>query len=329
MWEESKVPSVVEVSEEDYHNLNHCSYSFLSKVDQLGYRAFKGGGKPGMAMKLGSFIDCYLLTPDELEDKFVATIKHPTGNKKLLADFIVENYDKRPEVENLYGITTELGLWSTRKKETVLKEFDSDYLEYLNTSIRNKGKIQYSNEDLELANICQNALIQSPLTEHIFYPEEHGVEVSFQTQGIFKMDDTHLKFMVDILVVDPEHKKIYIYDLKTGEEDLDSFEKRFLKRRYDIQHFIYTKGIQAIKEDLGYGNYEVVPLKFIYISKKDPEYPVIYEVPELNIYDGYTTKYGYQITGVKQLLEDFNVYNGGVKIPRRMLEGNGVITLDI
>ena len=120
------------------------------------------------------------------------------------------------------------------------------------------------------------------------------------------------------------------YDLKTGEEPLESFEKSFLKYRYDIQHYLYTIGVEAIKEDLDCKNFTVEPLKFIYLCKKSPQTPVIYKVPkELDIYNGYTTKYGYEITGVKQLIDDYIFYNGGFMVPRRIAEGNGLVTLDI
>lgn len=329
MWEESKVPSKIVMSEEEYRDLSHCSYSFLSKLDRMGYRAFLGGDKGGKAAKLGNFVDTYILTPEELEDKFVKVQKHPTGNKKLVTDFVIEHSDEVPSSEDLYEISVSLGLWNTRKKETVLKEFDDEFIDYLRQLIRSKGKIEYSADDVVLAETAKNSLANSNLTDHIFSPEEYNMEALFQVKGLFKLDDLHIKFMVDILVVDPVLKKLYVYDLKTGEEDLDSFEKSFLKWRYDIQYYLYTKGVDEIKESLGYADYTVEPLRFIYISKKTPEIPVMYTVPELDIYEGYTTKYGYKVRGIKELIDDFKFYNSGITVPRRFVEGEGVITLDI
>jgi hypothetical protein len=118
--------------------------------------------------------------------------------------------------------------------------------------------------------------------------------------------------------------------LKTGEEDLDSFERSFLKYRYDIQYYIYTKGVEAIREALNCPNYKVLPLTFIYLYKKDPTIPVIYKVPKsLDVYNGFTSKYGYEYTGVKKLIEDYKFYNGGYKVPRRVAENKGVVILDI
>jgi hypothetical protein len=330
MWEDNKVPSIVKMSEEEYRELSHCSYSFLSKLDQMGYRAFESKPKVGKAMNLGSFIDCYILTPDELEEKFVKTLPPPTSSKKILADFVIENFDELPTKEHLFELSRSLGLWSKWTTDRVIKGFDAEFIDYLKTSIENKYKTPYTDEDLELANVCLNSLLNSHLTEHIFSPENYNLETLFQTKGIFELDDLHIKFMVDILTIDRSQKQVSIYDLKTGEEPLDSFEKSFIKYRYDIQYYLYTKGVSAILKDLDAEGYEVLPLKFIYLYKKAPEIPVIYKVPKaLDIYEGYTTKYGYEITGVKQLIDDYKFYNGGYSVPRRVAENNGVVILDI
>ena len=80
---------------------------------------------------------------------------------------ILDNLEEVPEVEQLYELTTELGLWPTRKKDTVLKEFDGKYLDYLKTLLNSKGKIEVSEEDEILADSVMRGLIESPLTEHI------------------------------------------------------------------------------------------------------------------------------------------------------------------
>jgi len=329
MWEEKRIPSIIVMKEDEYHDLNYCSYSFLSKLDRSGYRAFSALPLKGKALNLGSFIDCYVLTPEELDDRFALTLQDYTASKKTLADHVIENYETVPSTDDLYSITRGLGLWTTRKETTVLSEFDEDFLTYLKKSIESKDKTFYTTDDLILANTCRDSLYNSHLTELIFRPDEFGTTVLFQTKGLFEFDELHIKFMVDILVIDPILKKIYVYDLKTGEKDLDSFESSFLEYRYDIQHYLYTKGVDAIKEELGYKDYTVEPLKFIYLYKKQPEVPVIYEVPDIDIYNGYTTKYGYQMTGVKQLIDDYKFYNGGYVVPRRVAEGKGIVTLNI
>ena len=328
MWEEKKIPSSIDMSEEEYRALNYCSYSFLSKLSRSGYKAFSSEVRVGKAMNLGSFIDCYILTPELLDEKFARTLTAPTASKKILADFVIENNDTVPSKENLYELTLELGLWGRWSKEKVLATLDDSFMEYLNQAISSKGKIPYTLEDLKLAIACKNSLADSHLTEHIFRPE--GLEILFQVKGIFEFDELHIKFMVDIIVVDTKEKIIYIYDLKTGEENLDNFENSFIKYRYDIQYYLYTKGVEEVKESLGYKDFEVKPLEFIYLSKKEPDIPVIYKVPEhIDIYNGYTTKLGYQITGIKKLIDDFKFYSGGFKVPRRVAEGKGIVVLDI
>jgi len=333
-WNEREIPGVVNVEEDEYHDMNYCSYSTLSKISKSGYRALQEQKIESKALNLGSFIDCYLLTPQELSKRFVAIQQEPTASLKVLADYVIENYESVPD--NLYELSEVLGLWTKNSQKVVELKFTEEYINYLKKAIDSKDKEKYTPEDLDLAIKCEAGLKSNEITNFIFNHEDYGLdEIFFQTQGIFELEDSTgntipIKFMVDILTISHSLKRIYLYDLKTGMEPVDKFEISFLKYRYDIQHYIYTKGIEAIKNILGYKDYEVTPLQFIYISKIEPNIPTIYKVPEdLTIFEGYTTKRGTEMKGVDELLQEYLFYCENPNTPRRLVQEGPILTLDI
>jgi hypothetical protein len=321
------------IEEAEYRDLDYCSYSLLSKLDKHDNRVSLEIKKETPALMFGSLVDCLVLTEEDFTERFDFVIETPTASAKVLADYLIgieysiTNVEKQKS--RLLEILNELSLWTSLKENNRIAKLDKNLIEYINHYIKAKSKTPITQEDYERANQIKIVLESHPLTSKLF-THEHKLT---QVNGMSVMDGVTYKFMCDLIIIDHEQKKIHVYDLKTGSAPISRFESNFLEYRYDIQYYLYTKGIEDIKAELVSGgeDYTVEPLQFIYIDKGSPEIPTIYKVPEnLNIYEGYTTKYGWNMRGVKELLQVYKFYSEeGFVIPKRWKENLGIITLEI
>lgn len=331
----------INVSEEVYRGLEMCSYSTLSRVDKRGNNAFMEFNK-GPALTFGSLVDCVCLTPELYIDKFYLEQPGPTASSKELADKLIELGIKLDSSEIKEGTDTakelliimdNLKLWIKNSDTVRLNKLDKDFINYVNNQIDNIDKTPITYEDLEKASQVKTVLDTHLLTNHIFHPEELGNETMFQVQGMSEIDGIPYKFMCDIVYIDHENKEIRPYDLKTGSSPLTYFETSIIEYRYDIQHYLYTKGINDIKNELvdNSEEYTVIPLEFIYFDKANLEVPVIYKIsPDYDIFNGYETKFGRKMTGIKDLLEDYVFYmKNGTQLPKRWVENNGIINAEL
>jgi hypothetical protein len=327
---------ILEISEREYRNLEACSYSTLAGIYRKGHK-LHADQKESQALTFGSLVDCICLTPEDFEDNFYIVPKSPTASLEILArylikvDFLITNINSQQE--RLLEIMDELELWVKNTSKVRMNKITSNFIEYVNSKIENKHKLVISLEDLEKASKIKTTLDTHFITQHIFHPEDEYMDTLTQVKGTFSIDNIPMKFMCDIVVLDHEQKLIYIYDLKTGSSALNYFENSYIDYRYDIQHYIYTEGIKATKHLLQKDTeqYEVVPLQFIYIDKNYVEVPTIYKVDkEYDIYNGYKTKFGRELKGVKELLKEYVFYQKhGFELPKRWVENQGILSIDV
>jgi hypothetical protein len=144
----------------------------------------------------------------------------------------------------------------------------------------------------------------------------HQLAVYFEYMGIA------CKGLLDEVDVDHNAKTIQPYDVKTMTGATKAFlHMSFRVRRYDIQSAWYSKGLEAWKVRMGYGDYTVLPFKFLVESTTWQGMPLVFTcdndilrigesgMPATHVgyADGRIVRYE-AIKGMKQLMEDYLYY---------------------
>lgn len=312
---------ILTIPDHEYRAIPAFSYSLLKSIDEEGPQALIGGKQiSGPALEFGSLVDILLTDPSRKDEVFwTKTLVKPTASLLVLADSILTAlFIEDKGVEDLTdGVINahivNLGLWTTIKKESVLKEkYDNDvFWTYLAESLAAKGKIIVSQETLEAAEHCASVLLTHDFTRG-FFEERDGVEILKQASIAYKFRGTVGKARIDLLVVDHNTKTIHIFDVKTGGTLPSKFEQSFYHFKYYLQAVSYSLAVQSVVvNNPEFADYKIDTFKFLYISKKLPDVPVVYSVKEsllLPFSEGWTSNNGEKINGFLSLVDDYKFY---------------------
>jgi hypothetical protein len=142
-----------------------------------------------------------------------------------------------------------------------------------------------------------------------YFEAEEGIELFYQYKFVTAVRGRRTKGMLDILKVDHKNKIIYPVDLKTGEMPVSKFPEIMLMYGYYIQAALYREAMMSIVEsDPDLEGYTVAPFEFLYISKENPNKPLVYVVPE-RMHNasmvGFTDRYGTKHKGIIPLLKEY------------------------
>lgn len=335
---------ILTIPDHEYRDVPAFSYSLLKAIDDEGPMALTEA-KPmsGPALEFGSLVDILLTSPERKNEVFwTKTLVKPTASLLVLADSILNAFfieDKG--IEDLTdGVInahiTNLGLWSTVKKESVLKEkYDNDiFWTYIAESLLARGKIIISQETLEAAEHCAKVLLTHEFTRG-YFEERDGVEILKQASIVYKFKNTVGKARIDLLIIDHNTKTIHVFDIKTGASLPSKFEQSFYHFKYYLQVVSYMLAVQSIVvANPEFADYKIDTFKFLYISKRLPDVPVVWEVPEDMLNDfsfGWRASTGDKITGFMDLVEDYKYYteNQSFNTERKIMEKQGKLKITL
>jgi hypothetical protein len=267
------------------------------------------------------------------EDDFVIAeheIKFEKGTAidNILA-FLYENPKYPRDEENMLKLAEHMDLWSKIKDRQ--KRLERIFCSKYNESIpildaMRDGKSILLQSDYETGLQMIDTLKNHRFSENLFKANENE-ELIFQLAILFKIDGVNCKSLLDKVKINHKSKKIYPEDLKTG-DDL-SFMGNFNRYQYYKQAAMYTLAIDEWRLENGFDDYEVMPFKFIYISKKNPYVPCIFEMDTeftLDHINGFENKYGKYEKGIIDLVKDYKWYikNEVYDVKRDLHENNGV-----
>lgn len=331
---------ILEIEDSEYRNIDASSYSLLKDIDESGPMCLvkERTQKHGEALTFGSLVDILLTSPARLDEIFhTKQIEKPTASLLELADALLLDiliYDdtlQRITHENIQAKIKELGLWSKMvDQEKIKAKYDDPiFWDYIKESYEAKGKIIVSQEILEAAEHCADVLLHHEFTRNYFI-EQDGVEILKQPSILYKFKGTQCKARIDLLIIDHNTKTIYVFDIKTGAELPSKFEDSFYKFKYYLQVISYLLAVQSvIEKNPEFKDYKIDTFKFLYISKKLPDIPCIWEVPEslldsfMNGWDGNT--------GYGELLENYKfaktneIYN----VERKIMDKKGHLIISL
>lgn len=302
-------------SEKEYRKLDILSASDLRTYATEDRRAFfkkcilrqKGDEEPSRSAKIGSIVHSLLLEPHEFEKKYFMSIcmEPPTGKMKLFVDSLFKhtlaNTDEDGVVQLEFEDLAQLAFTDSGYKrgglEAVLANFQGKEPEMYYRERRAcevSGKELICQEDRNIAEKIVETLRNHEYTSHIFKNSEKEVQI----EG-FEIDGLPLKAMLDD--IEEDYSSITATDLKVTWTNENFFEEYFLKRRADIQAFVYNRAVNHI-----YPDKIINPFRFVVADSTNFCAPLVYTIGEYwedKTYNGFTYNGRYYI-GLKQIIEE-------------------------
>lgn len=326
-------------NEKEYRAYPALSYSFLKELNQVGPKIILDGmdKKVSSGLTLGSLVDNLMTLDDyDWQDDFVITKFGLDFNGGTALDSILKHLYENPDCsvkeEDMLDLSERLGLWSKIKDRQ--KRIDRIFTEKFNeqyqllSSIR-AGKSIITEDDFTLALTMVDTLKSHRFTMDIF-DAKPNVDIIYQVPVLYKIEGEDCKSLLDMVIVDHNSKRIYPNDLKTGAEK--NFLKNFNRYEYYLQGAMYSLAIDDWKMQHGYDEYDVMPFKFIYISRANPYQPLVYEMDDAFILDhinGFQNIYNEYENGIIDLVKNYRWYiqNDIYDAKRHLHEQNGLIKL--
>lgn len=147
----------------------------------------------------------------------------------------------------------------SHKIKTVVKRLFEKHGDYIELHRKHKRKT--------LINIQEESFIKTMLNSYMgtffSYGELKGSELKYQLKVEFSFLDTPIKAIMDLVSINKEKKQVRAIDIKTTSSELKDFQFSILKYSYFRQATLYELALKSFYED-----FEVLPTKFLVISKK-------------------------------------------------------------
>lgn len=273
------------------------------------------------AMRMGSLVDCLLLTPEEFDNKFFMGIcgEVPTG---LMLAFVRALSLYTQEATNEAGEVTEAFMDIAEKAHRkagfkwdlarVLKNFMGTDAENYYKELRataGTGKIVITGDDVDTANRIVTSLrtgeFTAPLLNRV---QTEEVEIHHQ-QSIsgFVIEGRPCKGLLDMLEINHVEKYLQPTDLK-GTWSVENFYREYyLKLKAHLQAAVYDLACTHLRNER-YPGYEVRPMRFIVCDTINYYSPLIYNLTTQDLLDAFRgfTHRGIYYKGLIELIRDLN-----------------------
>jgi hypothetical protein len=216
-----------------------------------------------------------------------------------------------------------------------MSKYNNDlFYNYIKATIEAEGKIICTPSLVEAAEHCANVLLTHEYTKHLF-EETEEIEVLKQVPIFYKFKGIDGRGKIDLLRIDHKNKIISIYDIKTGTELPSKFQNSFYFFKYYLQVISYGTAIAyMITSHPELMDYTIDKFRFIYISKKLPDTPCIYEVRHelLNsFFDGWTDSTDGYHKGFHQLVTEYQYYTekDDYTTEKKIIDNNGILNITL
>jgi hypothetical protein len=308
----------------------------LSGISKGGIDIMMGSKNNVFVLKFGSLVDDMCFDTSKVKTKYhlAGATKSPTPNVKRIVDFVIQTVLAGESEDNTFNIVKKKKLSSTASAAIDLNKYGDTIIlaakandvyqsytrektintvvdagqDYFQDSLTSRGKIPIKKEMWDKAIETSMTLATHQFSKS-YFDIEPGIELFYQYKFVTEVAGMRVKGMLDILKVDHNTKTIYPVDLKTGEMPVSKFPEIMLMYGYYIQAGLYREAITSIMlSDPDLAGYTVAPFEFLYISKENPQKPLVYVVPErmhLASFSGFTDRYGVKHKGINTLLKEY------------------------
>lgn len=346
----------LQISEQEYRDLDLPSYSLCSAIADQGVEAVNGVST-GFNLKFGSLVDDMCFEPSKLQNYYHSlNVKPPTGNPRKVVDIVLSGItagvgdtnvskgflkvrkkkvtkDITDYVNEVKGAAATLGVYQNYTEEKLMQVIEGKAGAYFKEQLEARGKIFIKPDMWMKAEVAADTLKTHDFTK-IYFEGADGLEIFYQYKFVQTVDGHKVKGMLDCLVVDHDQKAIFPVDLKTGENPGIVFDKTFLLHRYYLQAGLYRRALlEIVKNDPDLEGYTVANFEFVYLSKTNLYKPLIWVTPESMYqaaWDGFTDRFGFRHKGLTELLGLYADCKSGMycEYSKEVFENDGRIMLD-
>jgi len=337
----------VELTEKDYRALPMLSSSDLRQfiTDRKKFYKEKVLGEKreeeyNKSILIGSICHCLLLEPDNFDSKYLLSTCEtpPTGMVLTFTESLyrqtIASMDEEGNVTADFGDMLQTAHAESGFKislEAAVKKFNETGLDYYKQLVaaKSQGLEIVCLDDINIATKIVKIVKEDPFVGGYFTNTDY---CELKAEG-FLVEEVEMKMMADKIIVDREHETLQLVDPKIVFDNQNFYREYFLKKRADIQAYIYYEGLKSGKIDLGfdYSKYLVLPPIFIAVDSGCYYAPVQYKMTLKglkNAYEGFVEN-GREYKGVKEIMEELNwaKETGNWKITKKIFDNKGIVDL--
>lgn len=301
-----------QVDEPTYRADPALSYSTIARYEKNG----RFNSLPTLFDKLetpsltfGSMVDTLITGSEEEFRKLFIVVDNP-GLSESLLEITQRLYSLHREEgtafddltdEELASIGKECNYYAGDKYANYrIKLIRENCKPYYNTLCIAEGKKVVSQEDVDDARRCVQALKTNPYTAFCFAendPFDQTIQRFYQLKFKDSHDGVDYRCMMDLVIVNNKDKTIQPYDLKTSSHNEWDFPKSFQEYMYQLQARLYWRTLRAnIMKDPVFSEYTLLPYKFVVVNRKNCK-PLVWDFAQTDTVGQIEiiTKSGYHI----------------------------------
>lgn len=280
-----------QVPESTYRADPALSYSTLARYEREGFNRLDHLYDKISTQSLleGSMVDCLITGSKEEFDSLYDVADFPSiGDKeKQVADMLYNRYHTM--YEQFSYIPSEMILMAINENEwqknwrdvTRVKVLSERVALYYNLKVQALGKTVVDTRTYAKISIMVRALKTSPATQSYFADNDPMSPIRRYYQLKFKaqFEGVNYRCMMDLAIVDYEHKRIIPVDLKTSSHKEWDFQDSFTQWSYMIQAKLYWLILKAnLMNDPYFKDFTLENYRFIVVNKESLT-PLVWEFP--------------------------------------------------
>lgn len=271
----------LDISEKQYRQLPHLSYSMLAKYAREGFEGYLhlNDDEESESLTFGSVLDCLITEPKMFDERFKVVDCKVTGKIKDVLDYVLEKHyeDSSDDIscvtkQEYIEAFSHCDFYPNLKLETKLLKFQNEDAKlYYKEKQCARGKQVITAEIFEDAVNTANALKYDRYIGKFFadYTKDPYMESIYQLKLQARIGGCTYKCMIDLLIIDHSRKMIFPVDLKSSRKPEYDFPKSFSYWRYDLQARLYWSILNAIvMHSKDFCDYKIADYTFIVINKK-------------------------------------------------------------
>ena len=336
----------LDITEQAYRDLDNMSYSLLSSISRESHYAINKKFRPSDSTKFGVLVED-MLFDDYVEDDYHVMSDIFSSETKLkkacddIFDYLIESVDKlEPSLSKYLGqiekflANEQIDYYENKdvawRAAKIVNDLDAK--RYWGEFVKGIDKITVTQSMIDDAKTASNTLKQHEFTRGIFSTNTfQDIEKFSQVKILFEYRGYQMKAMLDFLIINHDEKLIQPYDLKTGGDHAERFEKSYFFWRYDIQAYLYMRAVSELLKDK-YPGYKLEMFKFVYISRNNVYRPLIWKVsPKLlkATREGFFRD-GKYYKSIEELINDYLWYKEDENriYPKEIYDSKGEVAID-
>ena len=281
----------LQISEPQYRQRPELSYSTLSTYERIGFNNLDHlfDKKDTPSLTHGSMVDEMITgSAESFNDRFLVLDVEVTDSGKAICQALINkhlNYEDFIQIPEFIvsNVAKETEFWKADKWDRIRykKVMETGNIAQLYNAMYHADKTIVSTKDYQQAVACVRALRESPATCRYFADNDplSPVRRYYQLKFAARFEGVGYRCMMDLVLVDYEHKIIYPCDLKTSSHTEWDFQDSFKSWSYMIQGMLYWRILKAnMMKDPYFKDFTLADYRFIVINKYTLT-PLVWEFP--------------------------------------------------